>query len=107
MDMETAKTNKLRIIGDPLYTPNGVICNGNHHPLGNPQGIIPTVAYMHVHDVLKFIVIHMSSYGDLHCKNKRVSLTHLIGYLSCTRIIRMQFMTIHDCGMYIKVDSLI
>ena len=46
--------------------------------------------------------------GVLHCKNKRVSLTHLrLPELHSYNIIRMQFMTIHDYGMYIKVFSLI
>ena len=39
----------------------------------------------------------------IHCKNKKL----IIGYLSCTIAIRMQFMTIHDYGMYIEVFFLL
>ena len=42
-----------------------------------------------------------------HCKNKRVSLTHLRLPELHSYNIRMQFMTIHDYGMYIEVFSLI
>ena len=36
----------------------------------------------------------------IHCKNKKP----ILGYLSCTVAIRMQFVTIHDYGMYIEVS---
>ena len=44
----------------------------------------------------------------LHCKNKRISLTYLrLPELHSYYNDAVHDLTIHDCGMYIKVDSLI
>ena len=43
-----------------------------------------------------YSLLCMYIYIYIHCKNKRVSLTHL-------RLPEFQFMTSHDYGMYTKV----
>ena len=65
--------------------------------LGTITAATATTVYVQVRC---FHVIH---YIAIHCKNKKP----ILGYLSCTVAIRMQFVTIHDYGMYIEVFSLV